>query len=114
MVQSDPAELGHIVNLHAKIFIMGGVATMLAHIVSHILAIGHHALHEVFNVAAHDGSYLKFGQGGQMFIVTCLGKKLVGETGFEPAASTSQTWRSTKLSYSPKILWILMRAFRTC
>ena len=30
-----------------------------------------------------------------------LSKKMVGETGFEPAASTSQTWRSTKLSYSP-------------
>ena len=64
MVQSDPAELGHIVNSHAKIFIMCGVATMLTHIVSHILAIGHHELHEVFYVVAHDGSYLKFGLGG--------------------------------------------------
>lgn len=43
---------------------MGGVATMLTHIVSHILAIGHHALHEVFNIDAHVRSYLKIGQGG--------------------------------------------------
>ena len=43
---------------------MGSVATMLTHIVSHILAIGHHALHEVFNIDAHVRSYLKIGQGG--------------------------------------------------
>ena len=28
-------------------------------------------------------------------------EKMVGETGFEPATSASQTQRSTKLSYSP-------------
>lgn len=27
--------------------------------------------------------------------------KMVGETGFEPATSSSQSWHSTKLSYSP-------------
>lgn len=30
-------------------------------------------------------------------------KKMVGETGFEPATSASQTQRSTKLSYSPSL-----------
>ncbi len=36
--------------------------------------------------------------------------KMVGETGFEPATSASQTQRSTKLSYSP-ILGCLHRAY---
>jgi hypothetical protein len=39
--------------LHAEIFVASGVAAVLTHIVAHILAIGHHVLHEVFNIAAH-------------------------------------------------------------
>ncbi len=33
--------------------------------------------------------------------LNCGGRKMVGETGFEPATSGSQSRRSTKLSYSP-------------
>ena len=28
--------------------------------------------------------------------------KMVGETGFEPATSSSQNWRATRLRHSPK------------
>src|SRR5207342_2743447 len=34
-------------------------------------------------------------------IVTTQSANLVGETGFEPATSASQTQRSTRLSYTP-------------
>ena len=35
------------------------------------------------------------------YVSYCCVEVLVGATGFEPATSSSQNWRSTKLSYAP-------------
>ena len=34
--------------------------------------------------------------------IVAAAQKMVGVRGFEPPASTSRTWRSTRLSYTPK------------